>query len=301
MRRSLACLALAAFLAAGLATAQDRKGAGGKPAPDVAAAKYGPHERHALDFWRATAEKPAPLVVFIHGGGFVAGSKEGLSADLLRRFQEAGFAVAAINYRYSKQEPYPGPMRDGARAVQFLRARAAAWGIDPMRVAAIGGSAGAGISLWLAFHDDLADAQNADPVLRESSRLACAVGLGAQTSYDPRWIARVVGGRAHEHPALPLLYGLKPEELDSERAYKLYADASPITHLTADDPPVYLVYNGQDEPRAGGPPGAAIHSAKFGHALAEAAKPLGVSCTVKVEAGGDAAGILDFLKAQLGK
>jgi acetyl esterase/lipase len=59
-------------------------------------------------------------------------------------------------------------MHDGARAVQYLRSRAKEWNLDPARVAATGGSAGAGISLWLAFHADLADPKSKDPVARQS-------------------------------------------------------------------------------------------------------------------------------------
>ncbi|MGH9657630.1 MAG: alpha/beta hydrolase, partial [Bryobacteraceae bacterium] len=126
-----------------------------KRAPDVAATSYGPHERNVLDLWKADSPRPSPLVVFIHGGGFRAGSKENLAAPFLNLCLEAGISVAAINYRYSSQAPYPGPMQDGVRAVQYLRHRAKEWNLDAKRFGATGGSAGAGISLWIGFHDDL--------------------------------------------------------------------------------------------------------------------------------------------------
>ena len=75
-------------------------------------------------------------------------------------------------------------MRDCARAVQFLRHNAKKYNLDPKRVGAYGESAGAGASLWLATHDDLANAKAEDPVLRESSRLTAAAGFWVQATYD---------------------------------------------------------------------------------------------------------------------
>src|SRR5262245_4805795 len=154
----------------------------GRPKPDVANARYGPHERNVLDLWKARAEKPTPLVVFIHGGGFRGGDKKNLPLPLLDRCLKAGLSVASINYRLSQHAPFPAPMHDSARAIQFFRSKAKDWNLDPARIACTGSSAGAGISLWLAFHDDLADPKSTDPVARQSTRLSCAAVLGAQSS-----------------------------------------------------------------------------------------------------------------------
>jgi len=84
--------------------------------------------------------------------------------------------------------------------------------------------------------------------------------VGAQSSYDPRFIKALIGGRAHEHPALPELYGLGPDELDSPRAIKMYEEASPINYVTADDPPVFLYYQEPKGPLpADAKPGDGIH------------------------------------------
>lgn len=84
--------------------------------PDVANASYGPHERNVVDLWKAKSDKPAPLVVFIHGGGFRAGDKTNLSPVLLDLCLGRGVSVAAINYRLTQQAPYPAAMHDGARS-----------------------------------------------------------------------------------------------------------------------------------------------------------------------------------------
>jgi acetyl esterase/lipase len=248
----------------------------------VADARNGSHERNVLDLWKATTSGPAPLVVFIHGGGFRGGDKSNLAPGLLARCREAGLAVAAINYRLSQHAPFPAPMLDSARALQFLRSKAANWHLDPKRVAATGGSAGAGISLWIGFHDDLADPASADPVARQSTRLTCMAVQGAQSSYDPRWIKQVVGGRAHEHPALQAFYGLKSDELDTPRAHKLYEEAAPINYVTPDDPPVFLYYSEPKDPLppdAG--PGVGIHHPRFGVALKEKLDPLKIECVLR--------------------
>jgi acetyl esterase/lipase len=87
--------------------------------PDV---RYGPHERTVLDFWQAKSDGPTPLLVSIHGGGFVAGDKS-VAPELLKGCLDSGISVAAISYRYSTQAIAPAPFQDGARAVQFLRSK----------------------------------------------------------------------------------------------------------------------------------------------------------------------------------
>ena len=216
--------------------------------PDVQNLKYGPHERNDLDLYLAKSEQPTPLVLYIHGGAFVVGNKNTVPTPLLDACAKAGITVAAINYRYSTQAPFPAPFHDSARALQFLRLHAKDYNLNPKAVASTGGSAGADISIWLGFHDDLADPKSDDPLKRQSTRISAAGAQACQTSLDPRVIAKIVGEEGAKNPAFPKLYGLKREEMDSERAYKLYEDASAITHLTKDDAPVFLYYSVPNKP-----------------------------------------------------
>ena len=250
-------------------------------APTHADVSYGPHERNVLDLYLVDSKTPTPLVIYIHGGGFRAGDKRGISPGLINECQRRGFSVASLNYRLTDAAPYPAPMNDAARAVQFLRYHARRWNLDPRRVGATGGSAGAGISLWLAFRDDMADAENEDPVLRQSTRLTATAVTGAQVSYDPRWIKQHIGGRAHEHPALGPFYGIAPEDADKPAAHALYEAASPITYLTADDPPTWMFYSEPDvELPADARPGQGIHHPRFGHFLKREMDKLHIECTV---------------------
>ena len=119
-----------------------------KPRPDLANLRYGPFDRDVLDLWRiprsVAQPGPAPLVVFFHGAGFLGGDKSSVPGWLVTRCLAEGISVASANYRLSTQAPFPAPMLDGARAIQFLRSRAGELGIDPKRIAACGNSAYAG-------------------------------------------------------------------------------------------------------------------------------------------------------------
>ena len=275
---TLAGFVIALYLSSAALLAKD---VGNKPAPDVADAKYGPHDLNTFDLWKAKSNHPTPLLVFIHGGGFSAGRKETLPPPLLDRCLKAGISVATINYRLSPGVCFPAHYMDCARAIQFLRSKSKELNLDPKRVALSGSSAGAGTSLWLGFHDDLADAKSEDPVLRESTRVTCIAVFQAQSTYVPRVIKSIIGESAAQHPALGGFYGLTPEEFESPKAYKLYDAASPVTHLKAGAPPVYAFYAGERRPLPpGGKPGAGIHHINMGIHLKEKMDKLGIECIV---------------------
>ena len=251
--------------------------------PTFTDAAYGPYERNRLDFWKAASQGPAPVMVLIHGGGFSGGDKSfWYSHPLLSHCYEHGISVAAINYRLIKTDPYPAPMHDGARAVQFLRHNAGKWNLNPKLFGATGGSAGAAMSLWIGFHDDMAEPAGEDPVRRESTRLAAMAVQGAQTTLDPREIRKLIGEAAARHAALEPFYGLASEELQTERAFRLFRDASPVTHLAAGDPPVLLLYGEPDVPLPpDAKPGQGIHHPRFGLFLKERMDQLGIECELR--------------------
>lgn len=297
----------AALLIPSGAQAQQRNPLRGKRgaqriAPDIANERYGPHERNVLDLWKAKSDKPAPLVVFIHGGGFRGGGKEGVSPGLVSGLTAKGVAVMAINYRLSPGVTFPAHYMDCARAIQYARLHAAEWNLDPKRIGATGGSAGAGTSLWIGFHDDMADPDNADPVLRQSTRLSCMAVTGAQSTYDPFVITEWVGEAAARHPALEGFYGLKWDQYGTPAAREMFKKAAAITYLTKDDPPVYAFYT---EPRGPLPPsarpGQGIHHINFGLKLKEQMDKLGIECTVRHADEGASSGqeTLDFLVKHL--
>lgn len=261
--------------------------------------KYGPYDRNVMDVWLAESDKPTPVLVSIHGGGFTTGNKS-VSSILLRECLESGISVVAITYRFSNQAIAPAQFHDSARAIQFIRHNAKQWNVDPTRISATGGSAGAGISLWLGFHDDLADPDNEDPVLRESTRLACMTVNNGQTSYDPRVIRDLFpNANTYRHSAVARLFDVDMDNLDQlpRKKYKLFEECSPITHLTKDDPPAQLIYwTSMDA--------TDIHSPRFGTVLKEKMDALGIRCDVyvgdEVLSGGEQVSAIDFVKEAFG-
>ncbi|HEV3232786.1 MAG TPA: alpha/beta hydrolase [Candidatus Dormibacteraeota bacterium] len=239
---------------------------------------YGKHPRQVLDFYQARSDKPTPVVFYIHGGGWVNGDKKTNPQPFLAK----GISVVAINYRYVKngveegiKPPVKAPLEDAARALQFVRSKAAEWNLDKKRVGATGGSAGGCSSLWLAFHDDLADTGSKDPVARESTRLYCAAVNGAQTSLDPKelreWMPNYRYG-AHAF-GLPNFQSL----LDNrEKVLPWIKEYSPIEHVSKDDPPVGLFYGGEANAKVGDSPKDPTHSPILGINLAERLRAAGV-------------------------
>lgn len=240
---------------------------------------YGPHERQKIDFYQAKSDSPTPLVFYIHGGGWQGGSKTGFN---VKPFLEAGISVAAINYRYVKnavdekvEPPVKAPLHDAARALQFVRSKAKEWNIDKVRIGATGGSAGGCSSLWLAFHDDLADPKSDDPVARESTRLYCAAVNGAQVTLDPiplrEWMPNYSYG-AHA-------FGLKNlDEVNAQREKiaDWIKEYSPMSHVTKDDPAIGLFYKGVAGAKKGEAHPDPTHSPMLGLLLMEKLDSTGV-------------------------
>lgn len=244
--------------------------------------KYGEHEKQAFDLYLVESDKPTPLFIWIHGGGFRGGDKRAVNANMLRRFAEHGVSFASMNYRLSDVGPYPMQMLDSARGLQTIRQRAKQYNIDPKRIACGGSSAGAGISMWLLYHDDLADKASDDPVARQSTRITCAVSIAGQPSYDPRVIQKLFN-TDQVHEALVTLYRMKDDkDLNRPELIKLFEDASAINHVTPDDPPLYLYYPQANEPL---PPNSTgkqhIHHPKFGPFLRAKTDKLGLQTVLK--------------------
>lgn len=283
--------------------------------PTAANVAYGPHERQVLDFYKAESDRPTPVLFFIHGGGWVTGDKANpaeLSACLA-----AGISVVSINYRYSWQAQLAGvmppvkwPLEDAARALQFVRSKAAEWNIDKKRIGASGGSAGACSSLYLAFHDDMADPGSPDPVARESTRLWCAAVSGAQTSLDPAQLREWTPNSRYGGHAFGFM---DPNDLKSrdtrfaeflekrESVLKWIQMYSPYALVSRDDPPVFLYY--KDQPAIGQPQKDPTHTVNYGIKLQEHCRSLGVECEVfypgapDLKHQGNAAFLIDKLKA----
>ena len=103
-------------------------------APRVVDVAYGPHARHRLDLWRAKVDGPAPVVVFIHGGGWHGGDKSAVPAEWLQHMLANGISVASINYRFTSMATVPGPLLDGALVDTLLPAARRGDGVGSARL-----------------------------------------------------------------------------------------------------------------------------------------------------------------------
>ncbi len=281
-----------------------KKGEAVKPDPDILNGRYGEFERNVFDLWRPKSKKPTPLVVYIHGGGLVRGDKTNLSANQLEKMLEAGFAVMAINYRLTPEVVFPRHYLDAARAIQYARYKAKEFNIDPRKIAATGSSAGGMTSLWIGFHDDLADPESADPVLRESTRLKAMAVSSAQTTLVPDVITKYIGVLATQYKTYNdgRMLGLKKEEMTSPKALELYTQMSPLTHLTKDDPPVWAFYSVPNTPlNDKSTPSEAIHHPGFGTVLKEEMDKLKIECKLRHKDDGQNVNgdMVNFLKKYL--
>ena len=317
---ALACCAVAADAtppktgAKAPGTAVAAKAEAPQRAPTLANVSYGSHERQVLDFWKADSVKPTPLVFHIHGGGWVNGDKARVAG--LDRYLDAGISVVSINYRFVTQAivagvkpPVEWPLHDAARALQFVRSKAKEWNLDPTRVGATGGSAGACSSLWLAFHADRANPKSGDPIARESTRLWCAAVNVAQTTLDPQQMkAWTPNSRYGGHA-----FGFMPDPSDLKTRDTQFAEFlaaretilpwikeySPFEHVSSDDPPIYLFYT--TPPALGQDQKDPTHTANFGVKLQEKLRSVGVANELVYPGAPDVKhpDIADYLIAQL--
>ncbi len=266
--------------------------------------KYGPAERNVLDFWQAKSDKPTPLLFFIHGGGWMGGDKAGIAVE---PFLKEGISVVAINYRYISQAqdvvpPVKAPLTDAALALQTVRSKAKEWNIDKLRIGASGGSAGACSSLWLAFHDDMADPKSSDPIARESTRLYTAAVNGPQTTLDPKQMREWTPNSKYGGHAFSKSGEFKNFDdfvAARERILPWINEYSPYALVSSDDPPVYCSFS--SSPAIGQDQKDPTHTANFGVKLQEHCKEKGVACEVVYPGAKDVkyATINDYLIAKL--
>ncbi len=194
-------------------------------------------------------------------------------APLLAR----GMSVAAINYRFTEDAPFPGPFLDTARSVQFLRANQDELGIDGTRIGAFGISAGGVNVLWTAFMPDLSDPFSDDSIARQSSRLACVFAQETPTVLSRNSGIGGIPERVHEHPALKSALG--PLGFANPHATDILRAASPLYLANSDAPPVALSYGDFNTKYSDPNPGDGIHHPGFGPPLIQRLKELGVECS----------------------
>jgi acetyl esterase/lipase len=202
-----------------------------------------------LDLWVPATDAPAPLVVWVHGGGFMFGDRRWLPEtfrpnSVFDALLEAGLAVATIDYRHALEAPFPAQLQDAKAAVRYLRAFAAELGISTEKIGAIGESAGGHIVAALGLTAHRADLEGAHGVVGPSSAVDAVVdwyGVSDLSTMPrrtpPPHIAAKLPPELLVPPEDQLTRGLEGDAL---------ADASPITHVTPAAPPFLLVHGTAD-------------------------------------------------------
>ena len=250
-----------------------------KRPPTHSDVSYGAHMRNVIDIWLAPGDGPRPLLVYVHGGGWFTGDKSQKMPDYVP-YLDKGISFAAINYRLAPENPLPAPVHDAARSLQFIRSKAVEWSIDPERIALIGPSAGACTSLWLLLHDDLADSNASDAVLRESTRVCAAAVIVPQTSIDPKVIEEWLGPNVLQHSMVPFAVGEKTIAdaiRNDHRHREVFVEFSPINHVDSSDPPLFMECNAEmDLPSRDA--GHGIHHPVFGVNLKKRSDEVGHEC-----------------------
>jgi len=218
----------------------------------------GGHVRNKLDLYLpAKADHPLPVIVWIHGGGWEAGSKEGCPAVA---FAGKGYAVASINYRFSQDAIFPAQIEDCKAAIRWLRAHATKYSLDPRHIGVGGDSAGGHLVALLGTSGDVKELEGTGGNLEQSSRVQCVLDWYGPTDFTQMggWqdkpdspMAKLVGGPVRERK-------------------ELAAKANPITYVSKDNAAFLIMHGDQDK----------LVPMNQSELLDEALRKAGVECTL---------------------
>jgi acetyl esterase/lipase len=181
-------------------------------------------------------QTPTPAVLWIHGGGWERGDKNGSSGALL--LANEGFVTASLFYRLSGDWPFPADIEDCKCAIRYLRANAAKYEIDPDRIGVAGASAGGHLAELAAVADESAGLEGTGGWPKVSSRVQAASAYYGASDFT-------VGAMQFQHHTgkviVKLFRGTEQEKPE------LYRQASPLFFVSKDDPPMLLAHGEEDE------------------------------------------------------
>lgn len=193
-----------------------------------------------VDIYVPATKGPHPLVLYIHGGGWVGGHTRhsGALADfpaVLARLAAEGFTVASLEYRLAGEAKFPAQLQDAKAALRFLRDHAGQYRIDPARVGIWGGSAGGHLTALTALtcHDTALDP--------EAAKDLCATAVVTWYGVFDFGALPTVARPAGDPNAARLI------DCTAPCAPERYAAASPVTYIDAKDPPFLLIHGDEDQ------------------------------------------------------
>lgn len=204
---------------------------------DIVYAQVGA-QKLALDLHLPAAAAPAPLVIYLHGGGWMSGNKSQYPAFLVQR----GFAVASVDFRSTNDAPFPANVHDIKAAIRFLRAEALRYGYSARRLALSGASSGGHLAALVGVTNGDAQFEGTEgdnPA--ESSSVQAIVSFFGASNLTTILAQSTAHGTSVRVPALRKLLGGPPE--DKQPLARL---ASPVYHVDRTDPPLLLLHGDQD-------------------------------------------------------
>lgn len=205
---------------------------------DIEYAKVGNHAL-LLDLYLPQAKTNPPLLVWIHGGAWRAGSKSNMP---LMELVKNGFAIASVDYRLSPVAKFPAQIHDIKAAIRFLRGSASKYGYHAQKIGILGSSAGGHLVALMGVtnrHPQLEG--NLGDFDQESSSVEAIVDYYGPTNFMTILKQSTPHGLSVRVPALQLLLGDDPTNQP-----KLAQLASPVFHVDAKDPPLLIIHGDQD-------------------------------------------------------
>ncbi|MEO0538330.1 MAG: alpha/beta hydrolase [Cyanobacteria bacterium P01_A01_bin.123] len=191
-------------------------------------------------FLPKTGDPPYPTILYIHGGGFMAGNKHGGANAIAQPTLLKGYAFVTIDYRLSGEALFPAAVNDSLDAVRFLKANAEAYNIDPNRIAVWGSSAGGNLATMVATKGNAKDETDVraavnwfgpiefDTMDAQFEQLGLEPKMGktsSDSSPESRYLGVIVG---------------------TDEAAVLVTDANPETYIDSSDPPMYIQHGSAD-------------------------------------------------------
>jgi acetyl esterase/lipase len=188
---------------------------------------------------KSPAQEPMPVVVYIHGGAWRSGNRDG-GVRPLSRLAARGYFGASIEYRLSSEAKFPAQIEDCKAAIRFLRSRAKEYGIDPDRIGVWGPSAGGHLVALLGTSGDVKELEGKGGSAEFSSRVQAVVDWFGPTDFLKMGKNKIDHDAANSPESL-LVGG--PIQENKEKV----AAANPITYVSKDDPPFLVIHGDKDD------------------------------------------------------
>ena len=193
-----------------------------------------------LDLYIPTKPVTTGLLLFVHGGAWRGGSKDGVP----KVFPDNGIPTASVEFRQSTEAKFPAQIHDIKAAIRFLRAKASSYGYNAQKIVIMGSSSGGHLAALTGVTNGNSELEGkVGDNLQQSSNVQAIVDYYGATNLTTILSQSTPFGLNVRKPALELLLGSEPEK--NAGLAKL---ASPVYHIDANDPPL-LIFHGEQDPQ----------------------------------------------------